>query len=151
MTKSAITRTWIVGLAALAVGLIVAAVSIGLMLGYGGTFTAKVDGNGYNFVPNFDSFFWTTVMVMIGGFFIAAVGGLVQLAAWIGALANTYRVPDKMWFVILLLSGLLSFAVPIIGFAVMAAYVIGGPDGMVFSPPRASVPAPRPSTLAPTS
>lgn len=151
MTKSAITRTWIVGLATLAVGLIVAAVSIGLMLGYGGTFTARPDGNGYNFVPNFDSFFWTTVMVTIGGVFVTAVGGLVQLAAWIGALANTYRLTDRMWFVILLLSGLLSFAVPVVGFAVMAAYVIGGPDGMAVGSQRASAPASRPATLAPTS
>lgn len=81
MTKSAINRTWIVGLATLAVGLIVAAVSIGLMLGYGGTFTARAAGNGYDFVPNYDSFFWTTVMAMIGGFLVTAVGGLVQLAA----------------------------------------------------------------------
>lgn len=151
MTKSAITRTWIVGLATLAVGLIVAAVSIGLMLGYGGTFTARPEGNGYNFIPNFDSFFWTTVIVMIGGFLITAVGGLVQLAAWIGALANTYRLTDRMWFVILLLSGLLSFAVPVVGFAVMAAYVIGGPDGMAVGSQRAPLPASRPATLAPTS
>ncbi len=151
MTKSAITRTWIVGLAILALGLIVAAVSIGLMLGYGGTFTAKAGGNGYDFVPNFDSFFWTTVVVMISGFFVTALGGLVQLAAWIGAVANTYHLPDKLWFVILLLSGLFSFAIPIIGFAVMAAYVIGGPDGMAFRSQREPVPASRPATFAPTS
>ncbi len=151
MTKSAINRTWIVGLATLAVGLIVAAVSIGLMLGYGGTFTARAAGNGYDFVPNYDSFFWTTVMAMIGGFLVTAVGGLVQLAAWIGAVANTYRLPDKLWFVILLLGGLFSFAIPIIGFAVMAAYVIGGPDGMAIGSRRESMPAARPSTLAPTS
>ncbi len=151
MTKPAVTRTWIVGLATLAVGLIVAAVSIGLMLGYGGTFTARPEGNGYNFVPNFDGFFWTTVMVMIGGFIVTAVGGLVQLAAWIGALANTYRLPDRMWFVILLVSGILSLGFPVLGFAVMAAYVIGGPDGMAISFPQTSAPAPRQATLAPTS
>ncbi len=151
MTKSAITRTWIVGLATFAVGLIVAAVSIGLMLGYGGTFTARPDGTGYNFVPNLDSFFWTTVIVMIGGFVVTAVGGLVQLAAWIGALANSYRLPDRLWFVILLISGLLGLGFPVLGFAVMAAYVIGGPDGMAIGSQRAPTPATRPATLAPTS
>jgi hypothetical protein len=151
MTKSSITRTWIAGLATLAVGLIVAAVSTGLMLGYGGTFTASSSGNGYNFVPSFDSFFWTTVIVMISGFVVTAIGGLVQLAAWIGALANTYRLLDKMWFVILLLSGLFSFAIPLVGFAAMAAYVIGGPDGMAIGSQQRPAPAARPATLAPTS
>jgi hypothetical protein len=44
--------------------------------------------------------------------------------AWIGALINTAQLPDKAWFVLLLVLGLLSF-----GFIAMVAYVIAGPDG----------------------
>ena len=47
-----------------------------------------------------------------------------SLIAWIGALLNTARIADKVWFVLLLVLGLFSF-----GFIAMIAYVIAGPDG----------------------
>ena len=151
MKKSTITRTWLAGLVALALGLMVAGVSIALMLAYGGTFTAAASGSGYNFVPSFDGFFWTTVGLMIAGFSLTAVGGLVQLAAWIGTLVNTYRLEDKTWFTAVLLGGLLGFAFGLLGFAAMVAYLIAGPDGMAARHPRIAAPAGRPSTFAPTT
>lgn len=151
MTKSTITRTWLGGLVALAVGLVVVAVSIGLMLGYGGTFTAAPDGTGYDFVPSFDGFFWTTVGLTTAGIGLTAVGGLVQLAAWIGTLVNTYRLEDKTWFAVVLAGGLLGLAVGLLGFAAMVAYLVAGPDGMAVSRPQIPAPAGRPSTFAPTS
>jgi hypothetical protein len=151
MRKSTVTRTWLGGLVLLALGLLVAGISIGLMLAYGGSFTKAAIGNGYDFLPSYDSFFWTTIGIMIGGFVAAAVGGLVQLAAWIGALVNTYRLQDKTWFVVLLAGGLLGLAMGMIGFAAMVAYVIAGPDGMAAGQPRNLAPASRPSSLAPTS
>jgi hypothetical protein len=150
MKKTTVTRTWIGGLIVLALGLLVAAVSIGLMLGYGGTFAKAPTGNGYDFVPSFDGFFWTTVGLMVGGFIAAVIGGLVQLAAWIGALANTYRIEDKTWFAVLLAGGVLGLAFGLVGFVAMVAYLIAGPDGMAVGQPRALAPASRPSTLAPT-
>ena len=52
------------------------------------------------------------------------LGGIIAgIVAWIGALLNTVQLPDKTWFVLLLVLGLLSF-----GFFAMVAYVIAGPD-----------------------
>lgn len=151
MTKPTITKTWIAGLAFLAAGLVVAIVGVALMLAYGGTFT-PVAGNAssYTFVPTLDSFFWTTVVVIVAGGILAGVGGIVQLAAWIGALVNTYRIPDKTWFTVLLLGGVFGLAFGLIGFAVMVAYVIAAPDGRLHATPEA-LPAQRQSTLSPTS
>jgi hypothetical protein len=151
MRKSTVTRTWLGGFVLLALGLLVAGISIGLMLAYGGSFTKAANGNGYDFLPRYDSFFWTTIGIMIGGFVGAAVGGLVQLAAWIGALVNTYQLQDKTWFAILVAGGLLGLAFGLIGFAAMVAYLIAGPDGMTAGQPRDFAPASRPSTLAPTN
>jgi hypothetical protein len=151
MTKSTITRTWIGGLAALALGLVIAAFAIVLMLAYGGSFTAAPSGNGYNFVPSFDGFFWTMVALVIAGFSVTALGGIVQLAAWIGALVNTYTLQDRTWFAVLLAGGLLGLAFGLLGFAAMVAYLIAGPDGFAVRQPRAPAPTSRPSTLVPTS
>lgn len=150
MTKPTITKTWIAGLAVLAGGLVVAIVGVALMLAYGGTFT-QVAGNAssYTFVPTLDSFFWTTVVVIVAGGILAGVGGIVQLAAWIGALVNSYRIPDKTWFTVLLVGGVFGLAFGLIGFAVMVAYVIAAPDGRLYARPEVQ-PAPRQSTLSPT-
>jgi hypothetical protein len=151
MNKSTVTRTWLGGLVLLAMGLLVAGISIGLMLAYGGSFTKAAAGNGYDFVPSYDSFFWTTIGITIVGFVAAGVAGLVQLAAWIGALVNTYQLQDKTWFAALLAGGLLGLAFGLVGFAAMVAYLIAGPDGMTAGHPRNVSPASRPSSLAPTS
>ena len=150
MTKPTITKTWIAGLAVLAGGLVVAIVGVALMLAYGGTFT-QVAGNAssYTFVPTLDSFFWTTVVVIVAGGILAGVGGIVQLAAWIGALVNSYRIPDKTWFTVLLVGGVFGLAFGLIGFAVMVAYVIAAPDGRFYARPEVQ-PAQRQSTLSPT-
>ncbi|MGA8922179.1 MAG: hypothetical protein WB682_03465 [Candidatus Dormiibacterota bacterium] len=152
MTKPVITKTWIAGLVVLAAGLVVALVGVALMLGYGGTFT-QIAGtaNSYTFVPALDSFFWSTVVVIVIGAFLAAIGGIVQLAAWIGGLVNSYRLPDKTWFVVLLLGGVFGLAFGLISFAVMVAYVIAAPDGYLYGRPEAQMTAQRPGTLAHTT
>ena len=151
MKKSTITRTWLAGLVALAGGLLVAGLSIALMLAYGGTFTAAPSGNGYDFVPSFDGFFWTTVGFVVAGFSLTVVGGLVQLVAWIGTLVNTYRIEDKTWFAVVLAGGLIGLAFGLLGFAAMVAYLVAGPDGMAVRQPQVPAPAGRPTTLLPTS
>ncbi len=152
MTKSMITTTWIAGLVVLAAGLVVAVVGVALMLGYGGSFT-QVAGtaNSYTFVPTLDSFFWSTVVMMSIGAVFAAIGGIVQLAAWIGGLVNSYRLPDKTWFLVLLLGGVFGLAFGLIGFAAMVAYIIAAPDGHLYGRPEAQIAARQPGTLAPTS
>jgi hypothetical protein len=151
MKKSTVTRTWIAGLVVLALGFVIAAISIGAMLAYGGTFSQAASGNGYDFVPTYDSFFWTTIALMIAGGVAAAIGGLVQLVAWIGALVNTYQIQDKTWFAVLLAGGVLGLAFGLLGFAAMVAYLIAGPDGMAVQQPQSPAPASRPSALASAS
>jgi MFS family permease len=130
MTKATITRLWVVGLIVLVVGLLVGGVSVGLMLAFGGNFVPAASGSGSDFVPAFNGFFWTTVGFTVLGFTVAAVGGIIQLAAWIGALVNTYQIEDKAWFIALVIGGVLGFVSGLIGFAAMVAYIIAGPDGM---------------------
>lgn len=149
MTRATITRMWIVGLVILVAGLLVGGVSLGMMLAFGGHYTPAPTGNGYDFVPTLNGFFWTTVGFMIVGFTGAAAGGIVQLAGWIGALVNTYQLEDKAWFIVLLAGGLLGLAFGLIGFAAMVAYLVAGPDGMPTRLPRVSLPeAPQSAALA---
>lgn len=150
MTKSTITKTWIGGLVVFAAGIVVAIVGVFLMLAYGGTFT-QIDGTtNYNFTPTMNGFFWTTIGVMVVGGLIALIGSVVQLAAWVGALVNSYALPEKGWFLILLLGGLLSIAFAPIGFAVMVAYVIAAPDGTIYRQTQAPTPV-QPTPLVPTA
>lgn len=76
------------------------------------------------------AFAWTMVglsvlagLTMIAGF----VGGLVS---WVGALLNTAELPDKTWFIVLLLLGIWN-----LGLLAMLAYVLAGPDGLARRPP----------------
>jgi membrane protein implicated in regulation of membrane protease activity len=46
---------------------------------------------------------------------------VAHFVAWIGAVLNTAQLPDKTWFVVLLVVGLV--------FIATVAYVIAGPDG----------------------
>jgi len=151
MTKSLITKVWIGGPAVFAAGVVATIVGVLLMLGYGGTFTQVAGNNDYEFVPDMSGFFWVTVGLIVAGGVIGLIGGVVQFAAWIGALANSYALPDKIWFVVLLVGGLLSIAFAPIGFAAMVAYVIAAPDGMPLRQAQAPTPASQQRPLAPTT
>lgn len=145
MSKASITRMWVAGLIVLVAGLAIGGISLGLMLANGGTWQPAASGNGSDFVPTMNGYFWTTIGFMIAGFTVAMVGGVIQLAAWIGALVNTYQLEDKAWFIALLAGGLLGFAFGLIGFAVMVAYLVAGPDGAAVVRPQMPAPAiPRP-------
>ncbi|HEU5349507.1 MAG TPA: hypothetical protein VFU63_12925 [Ktedonobacterales bacterium] len=136
MSKYNITRMWIAGLIVLVVGLAVGGISLGLMLSNAGTWVPVASGSGSEFVPTINGYFWTTVGFLIAGCTVAAIGGVIQLAAWIGALVNTYQLEDKAWFIALLAGGLLGFVFGLIGFAVMVAYLVAGPDGMPARQPQ---------------
>ena len=152
MTKSTITKIWIAGLLVLVAGLLVGGAGVGLMLASGGQFTPAPSGNGYEFVPRLDGVFWTTISLMLVGFTAAVVGGIMQLAAWIGALVNTYQLQDRTWFAVLLAGGLLGLAFGLVGFATMVAYVVAGPDGMAVRPPDvAPVAQPHSGALVPAN
>ena len=148
MTKPTIVKTWIAGLIVFAAGIVAALIGVFLMLGYGGTFTqVGSDLNSYDFTPTLNGFFWTTVAVICVGGFVAAIGGIVQLAAWVGALVNSYLLPEKTWFGVVLVGGVLGLAFGLVGFATMVAYVLGAPDGTPYKKPYVTAPP----TLAPTT
>lgn len=148
MTKPQITRIWLIGVIVFVVGLIIFGVAMGLMFAYGGHYVAAASGNGFDFIPTTDGFFWTTVGFMIVGGIVALGGAIAQLVAWIGALVNTYALHDRTWFVVLLAGGLIGLAFGLTHFAVMVAYVIAGPDGTLYREPR--LPAYEPSMPGPT-
>src|SRR5574340_1272861 len=110
MNKPTITKIWLGGLIGLALGLLIGGLGLGLMLAYGGQYTPAPTGSGYEFVPTVNAFFWMTIGMMVAGFTVAVAGGVAQLAAWIGALVNTYQLEDKAWFIVLLAGGLLGLS-----------------------------------------
>jgi len=151
MSKHTITRLWIAGLIVLLVGFVVAGINVGLMLAFGGHFTPGANGNGSDFVPSLDSVFWSTVTGIVIGGLIALAGVLMQIAAWIGALVNTNKLQDKTWFLVLLVGGILGLGHGILGFAVMLAYVVAGPDGTATQQPQSPIPpASMPNDIQPT-
>jgi hypothetical protein len=151
MTKPQITRLWIMGVIVCAVGMIVSGISVGLMLTNGGTWIQAADPNNATFVPRLDGFFWTTVGFTVLGGVIVLAGGVAQLVAWVAAMVNTYPLPDKTWFVVLLVGGLIGVAFGLANLAVMIAYVIAGPDGAISQHEMAPAPPPMtaPTTLVP--
>lgn len=74
----------------------------------------------------------TMIALAVIAMLAMAAAGIVQFVAWIGAVLNTAQLEDKTWFVVLLVLGLVS-----LGFPVMIAYVIAGPDGAAPAPASA--------------
>ena len=149
MTKSTIIKTWIGGLVVFGAGIVTSIVGVFLMLAYGGTFTRISGTNGYDFTPDNTGFFWFTVALIVTGGLIVAAGGVVQLVAWIGGLFNSYLLPSKAWFLVLLVGGLMGFLFGPLGFGAMLAYVVGAPDGIGYR--AAELPRTQPGALAPTT
>jgi hypothetical protein len=151
MRKSLITRVWIGGLVVFAAGIIFALFGVFLMLAYGGTFTQVAGTNSYDFNPNTNGFFWATVGLITTGGLVAFVGSIAQFVAWIGGLINSYALPDRTWFAVLLIGGVLSFAFAPLGFAAMLVYVIGAPDGTPYRQAQMAATTQQPRPVAPTA
>lgn len=151
MTKSLITKVWIAGLAIFAAGIIVALVGVFLMLAYGGTLTQLGGSNNYTFDPNINGFFWVTIGVMVTGGVITLIGSIAQFVAWIGGMVNSYSLPEKTWFAVLLIGGVLSIAFAPLGFAAMLAYVIGAPEGAQYRRLQTPATTQQPQSLSPTT
>jgi hypothetical protein len=121
------------------------------MLAYYGTFTQIASTVDYNFTPDINGFFWTTIGIIVVGGLITVIGSIVQLVAWIGALFNSYMLPGKVWFLMLLLGGVLSIVLVPIGFAVMLAFVVAAPDGVLYRQTQLPTRMQQPGSLAPTT
>jgi hypothetical protein len=130
MTKSTVTQFFVGGIVAFVAGLIVAVAAIWAAFAAGEFVMDGPDVTGVQFT----AFGWSMVGLMIVGGFSMIGGAIAGLVAWIGALINTAQLPDKTWFVLLLVLGLPSF-----GFIAMIAYVLAGPDS---TQPRAHLAQP---------
>jgi hypothetical protein len=120
MSKRTVTRLFVGSLIAIVVGIVLAAVGVGLAIGTG---AFEVSRPGITAVDATRFTAAAIVAIVLGG--LGIVGGAIgQFVAWIGAVVNTSRLEDKMWFILLLVLGLLSF-----GFIAMLVYVLAGPDG----------------------
>ena len=129
MAKTTIARLFWGSLIAFAGALILLAAAGGLALANGSLVRDGPDVTGIRE----NAFGW----VMAG---LAAVAALVMIAAavtqfiaWVCAVINTAGLKDKTWFIILLVTGLLSF-----GFIAMIIYLVAGPG----DPPPVSAMAP---------
>jgi hypothetical protein len=118
MSKSTITKTFVGSLVGLAAGLVLLVVAGGLVYANGNFVMNGPDVVGVRSTPSA----WALILLAVVGL-LAMIGGVVgQFVAWIGAVINTAELPDKTWFIVLLVCGLLSF-----GFVAMVVYLIAGP------------------------
>jgi len=131
MSKRTIDRLFAASLAAVLFGVVLVLVTVAAFLC---TATWTTSGTQVTRFEVNQGVTWTIWFAVLGGI-LAAVGGLGQLVAWIGALVNTARLEDKLWFIVLLVTGIFSF-----GFIAMLVYVLIGPDGTAMTGPRASSP-----------
>jgi hypothetical protein len=98
-----------------------------------------------------------SVAILILSGVVALAGVVVQVVAWIEALANTRRLEDKTWHDRLFRWGIVGgLATPLLGigvficYGVMLSYLRNGPDGTVVPEEVGATRAPLPRTLAPT-
>ena len=120
MTKSMVNKIFIGSLITIVAGVFVVAVGFLIALTTGTLVMAGPDVTGFELSSTAPAAFSLALFGILG----IVAGAIGQFIAWIGALVNTSRLPDKTWFVLLLVLGLLSF-----GFIPMLVYVLGGPDG----------------------
>ncbi len=154
MTKRNVTIWWLTGIGVMIVGGLLALFMALALASHIGAFAPNFQSSGY--VP--DDTFWALVsFIILGG--IAVLGGIVvQIVAWIGAVINTNRLVDKMWYNILLwggitgiVLGLFTGVAAILGWVLMIVYLVGGPDSMAREPKLLrSMPTELPKTLEPT-
>jgi hypothetical protein len=120
MSKQTVTRLFVGSLIAIVVGIVFAAVGVGLAFASG---AFVVSGQDLTAVEPIRLTATAIVTITVGA--LGIIGGAIgQFVAWIGAVINTSRLEDKTWFILLLVLGLLSF-----GFIAMLIYVLAGPDG----------------------
>ncbi len=120
MTKSTITRLFVGSLIAIVGGVVLLLAGLIASVASGALITSGSQVTGFE--PS--AVGWTSVGFLLVGVLVTIGGAIGQFVAWIGAVVNTSHLDDKMWFILLLVLGLLSF-----GLIAMLVYVLAGPDG----------------------
>jgi hypothetical protein len=129
MAKATIGRLFWGSLVAFAGALVLLAAAGGLALANGSLVRDGPDVTGIRETP----FGWVMAGLAGVAILVMLAAAVTQFVAWVGAVINTAQLRDKTWFIILLVTGLLSF-----GFIAMIIYLIAGPDDS----------APHPATTA---
>jgi hypothetical protein len=120
MTKPTITRLFVGSLIAIVGGVVLLLAGVLAAVASGALVTSGSEVTGFE--PS--AVGWTTVGFVLVGVLVTIGGAIGQFVAWIGAVVNTSRLDDKLWFILLLVLGLMSF-----GLIAMLVYVLAGPDG----------------------
>jgi hypothetical protein len=119
MSRATIRKLFVASLVAIAGGLV--------LLAGAGTLAyanATVVKNGPDVVAVHASpFGWVMIGLAAVAILVLIAAAITQFIAWLAAVIHTAELADKTWFVVLLVTGLLSF-----GFIAMAVYLIAGPD-----------------------
>jgi hypothetical protein len=119
MHKTMIRKLFVGSLIALAGGLVLLAVAGGLA--YANSSLVK-DGSDVTAV-HANPLGWVMIGLAGVAILVLLAAAITQFVAWVGAVINTAQLADKTWFIVLLLTGLLSF-----GFIAMIVYLIAGPE-----------------------
>jgi len=129
MAKETIGRLFWGSLVAFAGALVLLGVAGGLALANGSLVRDGPDVTGIRETP----FGWVMAGLAGVAILVMLAAAVTQFVAWVGAVISTAQLKDKTWFIVLLVTGLLSF-----GFIAMIIYLIAGPDDS----------APHPATTA---
>ena len=119
MRKSTINRVFWGSLIALFGGLVLLVVTAGLAYANGSFVMDGPDVVGIDATP----FGWAMITGAAVAVLVIIGAAVTQFVAWVGAVLNTAQLESKTWFLVLLLTGLLSF-----GSVAMLVYVIAGPQ-----------------------
>ncbi|HEX4897307.1 MAG TPA: hypothetical protein VFV53_03000 [Candidatus Limnocylindrales bacterium] len=118
MSKVAVTRLFVA-----AVALVVAGAAIGIVAVVVALANGAVAFGGPQIVTVNGGPVAGAVAALIVASLVAGAGAIAAIAAWLGALWNTWQLEDKTWFTTLLVLGVVS-----LGWVAMVAYLLRGPD-----------------------
>ena len=121
MTKSTVVKLFWGSLIGLVAGLVLMGITFALAISNDIFIMSGPDVTGIKsgILP------WILLGLMGLAMLLLLFAGVAHFVAWIGAVLNTAQLPDKTWFVVLLVVGLLGLV-----FIATVAYVIAGPDGV---------------------
>jgi len=121
MTKSMIVKLFWGSLIGLVAGLVLMGITVALAVSNHIFVMSGPDVTGIRS----GALSWTLLALMGLAVLLLLFAAVAHFVAWIGAVLNTAQLPDKTWFVVLLVVGLLGLV-----FIATVAYVIAGPDGL---------------------
>jgi hypothetical protein len=121
MTRSTIVKLFWGSLIGLVAGLVLMGITFALAISNNIFIMSGPDVSGIKS----GALSWTLLGLMGLALLLLLSAAVAHFVAWIGAVLNTAQLPDKTWFVVLLVVGLLGLV-----FIATVAYVIAGPDGV---------------------